>query len=96
MKPFLTVMQGRKFIISALIALTTIWLIGPYLAIAGKVPLASLVNKIIASIAITLFFLTLEYRRSNQDNISNPLLPDDIKQELQTLQKKHYFSIESA
>lgn len=87
MKQFLTVMQGKKFLLSVSVTLITIWLLGPYLAIAGKVPFGSVNQRIIASIIALVILMSIEYRRNHQVFNTSDHISDEVKQELQTLQQ---------
>lgn len=89
MKQVFTVLQGRKIQITFTLFLifSAIWSIGPYLAIAGKMPFSSAFSRIIASAVSCLLVFVIEYQR-NSKNLSGTTewVPDEIKQELQTLQ----------
>lgn len=87
MKQWLTVIQAKKFLISLLFTISGIWLLGPYLAIAGKPVLANFSHRIIASLVAFLLFFIIEYQKSETTFTTDIPLPDEIKQELHSLQK---------
>lgn len=86
MKQFLTVIQGKNFLSSLSLTLLGIWLIGPYLTIAGKAPFSHLDHRLIASFVALIFFYILEYHRSGKLFLNNSI-PDEIKHELQSLKQ---------
>jgi type VI secretion system protein ImpL len=92
MKQYLTIAQGRKFLINVILALSSIWLLGPYLAIAGKVPLGNLANKITTSLAVFFIFYIIEYLKREKSAKETSSLPGDIEQELENIRQ----SIKSA
>src|SRR5262245_32580060 len=89
MKQLLTVIQGRKFLVNLCLIVSAIWLLGPYLAIAGKMPFDNLSSRIFASLSAILLIFIFEYTRLEKKSSfkETSILPDEIKQELANLQK---------
>jgi type VI secretion system protein ImpL len=79
-------MQSKKFILSLCVILSFLWLIGPYLAIAGIMPLATLYGRFIASFGALLFLLLYEKYRGGQF-FPQESLPEEVENELQTIKQ---------
>jgi type VI secretion system protein ImpL len=88
MKQLLSVIQGRKFLINLSLIIAAIWLLGPYIAIAGKMPFGSLYSRIITSLCACSLLFFLEYSQSEKKFSfkEGNSLPEEIKQELANLQ----------
>lgn len=79
-----------KYITISITILIAIWGLGPYLAIAGKTPFASLISKIIPTITLLLCWATIGIRillRQRKKILTNPLFQQS-KQILATFTKK--------
>lgn len=86
-KHFLTVVQNKKFQMSVLVTWFLLWSIGPYLAIAGKVPFGTLSNRMVGSLIGFFIIFIFEHLRSNKDSINPHIaLPEELDNELQLLQ----------
>lgn len=86
MKQYVNALKGRQFLTSLLVTLLLIWLLGPYVAFAGKIPLETTFNRLIASVICFAIYFYLEFKKSLPLAL-NPLdLSEEIKLELQQFQ----------
>lgn len=86
MKPLLLIIQSKKFQVSFLLTLSLLWIIGPYLALAGKTPFGTAPQRIIASIAAFFLLLAIELFRANKIAPTTPDFSDELQQELYSIQ----------
>ncbi len=85
MKSCLAVIQGKNFLLSALIAFISIWCLGPYLAIAGKMPFGSFLTRVITSFLVILGLLAFEYGKQFTFFSKDLPLPAEVENELTNL-----------
>lgn len=88
MKQLIAVIQRKKFQLTLGTTLSFIWLLGPYIAIAGKVPLETLIARSLTSlIALAVLLMIDLFKDSHDIPPFNHPTPSGIDYELQELSR---------
>ncbi|MBA2654560.1 MAG: type VI secretion system membrane subunit TssM [Gammaproteobacteria bacterium] len=85
MSQVLTVAQNKKFLLHFSISLILIWIVGPYLAIGGIIPLGTFFHQLAATFVTGIFFFAIEYKRCSKIFTHSSIAPSEINNELEKL-----------